>query len=77
MKLTWEHEAAADREHQHRVYLEAQEALEAKEAADAIDYDALGIPEPVAIAAPGRIAAPIADALDGWLRGISAARKVA
>jgi hypothetical protein len=77
MKMTWEHEAAADREYQHRIALNAQETLDAKEAADAIDYDALGMAEPFAIAAPGRIAAPIADALNGWLRGISAARKVA
>lgn len=77
MKITWEDEAAADQQYQIRIAEEAQEALAAKEAADLIDYDALGIDEPFAIAAPGRIAAPIADALNGWLRGISAARKVA
>jgi hypothetical protein len=56
MKLTWEYEAAADAEYQNRVYLEAQEALDAKEAADAIDYDALGIAEPLAIAVNGWLA---------------------
>lgn len=57
MKITWEDEAAADQQYQIRIAEEAQEALAAKEAADLIDYDALGIPEPLAIVVNGWVGA--------------------
>jgi hypothetical protein len=73
----------ADREYQERIAFEAQEALDAKEAADAIDYDALAgfIQTPrcsqaccdalAHTAACSGIAEPIAAAINSWLKAVT------
>lgn len=54
---------AADRAALHAAYEAAEEQREAKEAADAVDYDL--------------IAEPVAAALNGWLASQAIARKAA